>query len=90
MFVKTSITKIETQGRAHSFEFVKEYSILYAVNELDYSYYKENDGSNKVFSFVSFCVMFLNFIVGIHIFTYEKLCPVVLGLLALSTINLLS
>jgi hypothetical protein len=42
-----NITEIGTMGRS-GLEFVKEYTISFAVNGLDYSVYKENDGSNKV------------------------------------------
>jgi len=44
-----NVTEIDTKGRSHSDEYVKEYSISYGVNGVDYSIYKENDGSAKVF-----------------------------------------
>ena len=43
-----NLTRIATRGRSHSDEYVKEYVISFGFNGLDYSDYKETDGSRKV------------------------------------------
>lgn len=43
-----NITRIATQGRPHSAEFVNEYGISYGYNGLDYADYKEPGGNVKV------------------------------------------
>ncbi|RVE47416.1 hypothetical protein evm_007926 [Chilo suppressalis] len=43
-----NITRISTQGRAHSQEFVQEYHISYGSNGLDYVQYKAAGGEIKV------------------------------------------
>lgn len=43
-----NITRIATQGRAHSQEFVQEYHISYGSNGLDYVRYKAPGGEVKV------------------------------------------
>ncbi|XP_026281796.1 neurexin-4 isoform X1 [Frankliniella occidentalis] len=44
-----NVTRIETQGRLHSTEYVMEYSISYGTNGLDYADFKEDDGNTKMF-----------------------------------------
>ncbi|CAH0407172.1 unnamed protein product [Chilo suppressalis] len=44
-----NITRISTQGRAHSQEFVQEYHISYGSNGLDYVQYKAAGGEIKMF-----------------------------------------
>ncbi|CAH2071974.1 unnamed protein product, partial [Iphiclides podalirius] len=44
-----NITRIATQGRAHSQEFVQEYHISYGSNGLDYARYKAAGGEVKMF-----------------------------------------
>ncbi|KAL4707615.1 hypothetical protein ACJJTC_014720 [Scirpophaga incertulas] len=44
-----NITRISTQGRAHSQEFVQEYHISYGSNGLDYVQYKAAGGEVKMF-----------------------------------------
>jgi contactin associated protein-like 2 len=46
--VVKNITRISTQGRPHSIEYVTEYSISYGYNGLDYADYKEPGGNTKV------------------------------------------
>jgi F5/8 type C domain len=46
--VVKNITRISTQGRPHSTEYVTEYSISYGYNGLDYADYKEPGGNTKV------------------------------------------
>lgn len=43
-----NITRVATQGRAHSQEFVQEYHISYGSNGLDYVQYKAAGGEVKV------------------------------------------
>lgn len=43
-----NVTRIDTQGRRHSTEYVAEYAISYGTNGLDYADYKEDDGNVKV------------------------------------------
>ncbi|XP_014245346.1 neurexin-4 isoform X1 [Cimex lectularius] len=43
------VTGIETQGRAHTSEYVMEYGISYGYNGLDYAVYKEPSGNAKMF-----------------------------------------
>ena len=43
-----NVTRIDTQGRRHSPEYVMEYAISYGTNGLDYADYKEDDGNTKV------------------------------------------
>uniref|UniRef100_A0A182XZ17 L-aminoadipate-semialdehyde dehydrogenase-phosphopantetheinyl transferase n=1 Tax=Anopheles stephensi TaxID=30069 RepID=A0A182XZ17_ANOST len=43
-----NITRIETQGRPHSNEYLTEYSISYGFNGLDYIDYREPGGNTKV------------------------------------------
>jgi len=43
-----NVTRIATQGRRHSSEYVMEYSISYGTNGLDYADYKEPGGNTKV------------------------------------------
>lgn len=43
-----NVTRIDTQGRALSDEFVMEYTISYGTNGLDYADYKEPGGSVMV------------------------------------------
>lgn len=43
-----NVTRIDTQGRSHSSEYVMEYSISYGTNGLDYADYKEPGGSTMV------------------------------------------
>lgn len=43
-----NITRISTQGRAHSQEYVQEYHISYGSNGLDYVQYKAAGGEVKV------------------------------------------
>ncbi|CAH1403187.1 unnamed protein product [Nezara viridula] len=43
------ITGIATQGRPHSMEFTREYTISYGSNGLDYAQYKEPSGNIKMF-----------------------------------------
>ncbi|XP_021952537.1 neurexin-4 isoform X2 [Folsomia candida] len=45
-----NITAIATKGRPSISEFIKEYTISFSTNLYDYSVYKENDGSNKLFT----------------------------------------
>ncbi|CAK1598381.1 unnamed protein product [Parnassius mnemosyne] len=47
--VVKNITRIATQGRAHSQEFVQEYHISYGSNGLDYARYKAAGGEVKMF-----------------------------------------
>lgn len=42
------VTRIETQGRPHSSEYVMEYGVSYGSNGLDYADYKEPGGNTKV------------------------------------------
>ena len=51
-----NVTRIATRGRSHSQGFVKEYTISFGFNGLDYALFKENDGNAKV------CFMLFNFI----------------------------
>ncbi|KAL0832456.1 hypothetical protein ABMA28_000688 [Loxostege sticticalis] len=44
-----NITRITTQGRAHSQEYVQEYRISYGSNGLDYVQYKAAEGEVKMF-----------------------------------------
>ncbi|XP_028165435.1 neurexin-4 [Ostrinia furnacalis] len=44
-----NITRIATQGRAHSREYVQEYRISYGSNGLDYVQYKAAEGEVKMF-----------------------------------------
>ncbi|XP_058066107.1 neurexin-4 [Anopheles bellator] len=44
-----NITRIETQGRPHSNEYLTEFSISYGFNGLDYTDYKEPGGNTKLF-----------------------------------------
>ncbi|XP_049869625.1 neurexin-4 [Pectinophora gossypiella] len=44
-----NITRVATQGRAHSQEFVQEYHISYGSNGLDYVQYKAAGGEVKMF-----------------------------------------
>nr|XP_040229697.2 neurexin-4 isoform X1 [Anopheles coluzzii] len=44
-----NITRIETQGRPHSNEYLTEYSISYGFNGLDYIDYREPGGNTKLF-----------------------------------------
>ncbi|XP_064071525.1 neurexin-4 isoform X3 [Vanessa tameamea] len=44
-----NITRVATQGRAHSREFVQEYHISYGSNGLDYVRYKAPGGEVKMF-----------------------------------------
>ncbi|CAH0729114.1 unnamed protein product, partial [Brenthis ino] len=44
-----NITRVATQGRAHSQEFVQEYHISYGTNGLDYVRYKAPGGEVKMF-----------------------------------------
>ncbi|XP_045766174.1 neurexin-4 isoform X1 [Maniola jurtina] len=44
-----NITRVATQGRAHSQEFVQEYHISYGSNGLDYVRYKAAGGEVKMF-----------------------------------------
>lgn len=44
-----NVTRIATQGRRHSSEYVMEYSISYGTNGLDYADYKEPGGNTKMF-----------------------------------------
>lgn len=43
-----NVTRIWTQGRAHSPEYVMEYSISYGTNGLDYADFKEPGGNIMV------------------------------------------
>lgn len=43
-----NVTRIWTQGRSHSNEYVMEYSISYGTNGLDYADYKESGGDVRV------------------------------------------
>ncbi|XP_017770023.1 PREDICTED: neurexin-4 isoform X1 [Nicrophorus vespilloides] len=45
----TNVTRIWTQGRAHSSEYVMEYTISYGSNGLDYADYKEPGGNIRMF-----------------------------------------
>ncbi|XP_013164723.1 PREDICTED: neurexin-4 isoform X1 [Papilio xuthus] len=47
--VVRNVTRIATQGRAHSQEFVQEYHISYGSNGLDYVQYKAAGGEVKMF-----------------------------------------
>ncbi|XP_053603353.1 neurexin-4 isoform X1 [Plodia interpunctella] len=44
-----NVTRIATQGRAHSQEYVEEYHIDYGTNGLDYAQYKASGGEIKMF-----------------------------------------
>ncbi|XP_053677139.1 neurexin-4 [Anopheles nili] len=44
-----NVTRIETQGRPHSNEYLTEYSISYGFNGLDYIDYREPGGNTKLF-----------------------------------------
>ncbi|XP_034248929.1 neurexin-4 isoform X1 [Thrips palmi] len=44
-----NITRIDTQGRKHTVEYVAEYTVSYGTNGLDYADYKEDDGNTKMF-----------------------------------------
>ncbi|KAG6457370.1 neurexin-4 isoform X1 [Manduca sexta] len=44
-----NVTRVATQGRAHSQEFVQEYHISYGSNGLDYVQYKAAGGEVKMF-----------------------------------------
>lgn len=44
-----NVTRIWTQGRPHSNEYVMEYSISYGTNGLDYAEYKEAGGNTMMF-----------------------------------------
>ncbi|XP_077286493.1 neurexin-4 isoform X2 [Arctopsyche grandis] len=44
-----NITRIATQGRPHSAEFVTEFGVSYGYNGLDYADYKEPGGDSKMF-----------------------------------------
>lgn len=43
-----NVTRIWTQGRKHSSEYVMEYRISYGTNGLDYADYKESGGNIRV------------------------------------------
>lgn len=43
-----NITRIATQGRPHSAEYVREFGVSYGYNGLDYADYKEPGGDTKV------------------------------------------
>lgn len=43
-----NLTRISTQGRPHSNEYVMEYRISYSTNGLDYADYKEPGGDIMV------------------------------------------
>lgn len=43
-----NVTRVWTQGRSHSSEYVMEYSISYGTNGLDYADYKEPGGNVMV------------------------------------------
>lgn len=43
-----NVTRIWTQGRHHSNEYVMEYGISYGTNGLDYADYKESGGNTMV------------------------------------------
>ncbi|VVC93591.1 unnamed protein product [Leptidea sinapis] len=45
-----NVTRVATQGRAHSQEFVQEYHISYGSNGLDYVQYKAAGGEVKMFN----------------------------------------
>ncbi|XP_018318496.1 neurexin-4 isoform X1 [Agrilus planipennis] len=44
-----NVTRIWTQGRPHSSEYVMEYSISYGFNGFDYTDYKESGGDTRMF-----------------------------------------
>jgi len=43
-----NVTEIATRGRSHSNDYVKEYTISFGFNGLDYALFKESDGSAKL------------------------------------------
>lgn len=43
-----NITRIATQGRPHSSDFVEEFGVSYGYNGLDYADYKDAGGNVKV------------------------------------------
>lgn len=47
-----NVTRIWTQGRPHSNEYVMEFSISYGTNGLDYADYKESGGNKMVRLFI--------------------------------------
>ncbi|XP_060801715.1 neurexin-4 [Amyelois transitella] len=47
--VVKNVTRISTQGRAHSQEYVQEYRVDYSTNGLDYAQYKAAGGEIKMF-----------------------------------------
>ena len=46
-----NVTRIWTQGRSHSSEYVMEYGISFGTDDLDYADYKESGGSIRVRKF---------------------------------------
>ncbi|KRT79151.1 EGF domain-containing protein [Oryctes borbonicus] len=44
-----NITRIWTQGRSHTSDYVVEYIVSYGTDNLDYSFYKEPGGSVRMF-----------------------------------------
>ncbi|CAH0552688.1 unnamed protein product [Brassicogethes aeneus] len=44
-----NVTRIWTQGRHHSSEYVMEYTVSYGTNNLDYADYKESGGNTLMF-----------------------------------------
>lgn len=53
-----NITRIWTQGRPHTSDYVMEYIVSYGTDNLDYSYYKEPGGSIRVRKNVFFNFVF--------------------------------
>ncbi|KAK4880887.1 hypothetical protein RN001_004206 [Aquatica leii] len=45
----TNVTRVWTQGRTHSNEYVMEYSVSYGSNGYDYTDYKEPGGDTRLF-----------------------------------------
>ena len=65
-FIKPfKITAIQTQGRAFSREshYTKSYKISYSFDEIQWTVYKNTDGSEKVYVFIDYLFHFLIFLI---------------------------
>ena len=54
------ITAIQTQGRAFNREshYTKSYKISYSLDEIEWTVYENTDGSEKVYFFVDYLIIF--------------------------------
>ena len=57
-----NVTRIETQGRALSSEFVREFTVSYGTNGYDYVDYKDISGTKKVCSTLFFLKINMHFV----------------------------